>query len=203
MIDVPPCTICGAPARQDTRYQRYLFKKTGRGYCSSACAAAYAAKVSSETMAVTNTKYASARMKINNPMASAETRAKMSETLKRIGHAPTVRGGNGKGLTTPQAALLSALAAYDPIAEHTVRTGFYRGVGGMPSHYKIDIALPGKMIAIEIDGGSHGTLERIKQDAKKDAFLVSAGWRVLRFTNRQILESMPTCYSRVVALVMA
>lgn len=42
-------------------------------------------------------------------------------------------------------------------------------------------------LAIEADGGSHNSIERQAQDAKKDELLRSLGWTVLRFTNQQIL----------------
>ena len=56
---------------------------------------------------------------------------------------------------------------------------------GYPTHYKIDLALPERKIAVEVDGFSHGS--RRDQDEKKEAKLRSLGWIVLRFSNRDIL----------------
>ena len=45
--------------------------------------------------------------------------------------------------------------------------------------YNIDIAIPDKMIAIEINGGGwHGTPKKIAQDTKKRKFLELNGWQV-------------------------
>ena len=55
------------------------------------------------------------------------------------------------------------------------------------------------MIAIEIDGASHCALARQGQDRKKQALLESLGWIVLRFTNRQVLEDLPTCVQTVLS----
>ena len=66
---------------------------------------------------------------------------------------------------------------------------------GIPSHYKIDIAHPEMMIAIEVDGGSHCPLERQEQDRRKDAFLSGQGWSVLRVSNEKALSLSTTCTS--------
>jgi very-short-patch-repair endonuclease len=55
---------------------------------------------------------------------------------------------------------------------------------GLPNHYKIDLANPQAMIAIEVDGKSHD--HRKEQDARKDAFLRDKGWNVVRFTNQEV-----------------
>lgn len=44
--------------------------------------------------------------------------------------------------------------------------------------YKIDIAIPEKMIAIEVDGDHHLTPEQQKHDANKRNFLTAKGWKV-------------------------
>ena len=58
--------------------------------------------------------------------------------------------------------------------------------------YFIDFALPDLKIAIEIDGQQHKLKERKKSDIKKDAFLNSRGWKVIRikFPEENIKESI-------------
>lgn len=199
------CTECGKEILWETltKNQKYQYFRVERVYCCEECKKAYVHRVSSETMARTNRKYASARMKANNPMSNPEIREKMSKTLKRIGHRPVIRGGNGKGMTKPQAKLVNALTEMNPASEFVVRTKVKKiNEEHLPSHYKIDIALPEYMIAIEVDGGSHCQLTRKEQDRKKENFLESAGWTVLRFTNREVLEDVEKCKETVMSTIL-
>jgi very-short-patch-repair endonuclease len=65
---------------------------------------------------------------------------------------------------------------------------------GFPTCYKVDLGNPGLKIAIEVDGNTHHSRKTV--DEKKDKKLVSLGWIVLRFWNKDILNwintGMPT-----------
>lgn len=173
----PSCPMCGSPCPL----------KAGRGYkwrstCSEACENAHHA----QTMAATNRVHASPRMLARNPMSREDVRAQVSETLRAIGHQPKQRGGNGRGLTAPQARLLAALGSdWEP--EFAVKTG---GQLGLPPAVKIDVAHPIYKIAIEVDGPSHSTLRVKDADRRKETFFLSLGWTVLRFTNRHLMERL-------------
>jgi very-short-patch-repair endonuclease len=52
--------------------------------------------------------------------------------------------------------------------------------------YLIDVAVPSLLLAFEADGWTHRLPGRVERDKKKDAFLESQGWTVIRFTNGQI-----------------
>ena len=66
-------------------------------------------------------------------------------------------------------------------------------LGGMPPlavqypvvirgrRYYLDLAYPEQRIAIEYDGADHRTQQRARRDLEREAALVSAGWRILRF----------------------
>lgn len=95
-----------------------------------------------------------------------------------------IKGGNGRGLTTPQQLLLEALGN-GWYAEYVLPTKKKRP-SIYPTHYKLDLANPKFKIVIEIDGYSHAGNEEI--DAKKEAFLVRRGWTVYRFKNRDIAK---------------
>lgn len=138
--------------------------------------------------------------KYKNPMYDRKTRDRLSKSLKDMGHGPPVRGGNGKGLTKAQAALLNWLGD-GWTAEHVVRTKL--GAQGYPHHYKIDLASPSEMIAIEVDGLSHGTRSRKLQDAKKDRFLRESGWKVLRIRNERALSVSSTWPSTDIPLLLS
>lgn len=130
--------------------------------------------------------------KHENPMADSEARLRKANTLREMGHRPLVRGGNGTGLTAPQAALLEALGL-GWVAELAVPTRIARG-NGYPTCYKLDLANPKLMIGVELDGYTH-TGERVTQDRKKNALLASFGWKVCRVPNKVALKLSTTCRS--------
>lgn len=188
------CTICATEIENPTKYQKYKFKKDGRVYCCAECGKEYARRISSETMAKTNRKYASERMKKNNPMKNAITREKVSVKLKAIGHKPKIRGGNGQ-ITIPQLLLATALGWEIEYPVKTLKKENY------PSIYKIDIANPILKIGIEVDGSSHCALSRQAEDKKKVDLLNSLGWNILRFKNEEVLNNLSGCIDRVMSMI--
>ena len=90
-------------------------------------------------------------------------------------------------MTVPQSMLCTALGD-GWVAEYAVNVWQGKRKAGIPSHYKIDIANPAMMLAIEVDGGSHCPLARQQQDRRKDAFLVGQGWSVFRVSNTQAMS---------------
>jgi hypothetical protein len=122
---------------------------------------------------------------------SAEARKQIKKRLKEIKHKPIQRGGNGRLLPLPQLALLHALGEGWE-AEIAIKTNSGHLNGVYPNAYKVDIGNLEKMIAIELDGGSHGSLERQEQDRKKTALLVSLGWSVFRVSNEKALSLYST-----------
>lgn len=191
------CAWCGVRPVTNPRKNRF---------CSRSCSATWrmtqpeirakvynpetAAKISAAQIRASGTtdlnERRAARMRARNPMREPETRAKVSATLKAIGHKPRDRGGNGKPLSEAHSALLTALNLYHGdfwIPDFSVATGWGGG-----HHYLIDCARPDWMIAIEVDGGSHATLARQESDRQKDAFLRSQGWSVFRRSNAEAIE---------------
>ena len=180
------CFICGDDV-ESTVYTRYKFKSTGRVYCSKKCSSEYSATVSSATMATTNKKYASNRMKVNNPMQSYSSREKMISSLKSIEHKPSVRGGNG-AFSVQQVALSEKLGWPMEVA---VPTG--RRIPGQPTCYKLDIGDSELKIGVEVDGHSHFTPLGMARDARKEAFLSALGWRVIHFRNEEVDADIDHC----------
>jgi very-short-patch-repair endonuclease len=45
-------------------------------------------------------------------------------------------------------------------------------------------------LVVELDGESHDFAERLRADAKRDAWFESRGYRVLRFTNDDVLKNL-------------
>lgn len=118
---------------------------------------------------------------------------KVSKILRQLKVKPPIQGGNGRPMPVPQAKLLALLGVgWKP--EVAVPTGGRRP--GIPTSYKVDIAHVCWQIAIEVDGISHHAEKVRLADERKEHFLRSKGWTVLRFLNQQILDwidsGMPT-----------
>lgn len=84
--------------------------------------------------------------------------------------------------------------------EVVIPTGIPKG-NGYPTCYKVDVGSKDLKIAIEIDGNSHKTLVRQSQDRKKEEFLASIGWTVLRFTNQEVDENLKGCVEVVMSTI--
>ena len=148
-------------------------------------------------------KLSSIRMKDNNPMKSLETREKVSNTLKRIGHKPIVRGGNGKGNTISQQLLYDELVKFNSsfTCEYIFRTKGFNEEKIYPNHYKIDIASDEYKIAIEVDGPTHNSNKVKLCDKKKTELLNSIGWKVLRLSNLKIKTELQNCVKMVLSMI--
>lgn len=201
-----PCVACGkAVDLSGLPYQKRYNSIHGRRrvFCSEECAKKSGnywteerREKSRQMMTALNKKNASGRMKAHNPMQDPAIRERMKNTLKEIGHKPAIRGGNGKGPTEPQLMLMNALKKFYPEMEYAIPTKIPKG-NGYPTCYKVDIAIPDAMVAVEVDGFSHCSLERQMADRKKEELLSSYGWKVLRFMNRQVTEHLEECVQTV------
>ncbi len=56
--------------------------------------------------------------------------------------------------------------------------------------YIVDFYAPKARIVIEVDGGQHFLEEEQKKDSARDLFLTAQGLTVLRFHNREVIESL-------------
>ncbi len=56
--------------------------------------------------------------------------------------------------------------------------------------YILDLAAVSARLAVEVDGESHYTANGPARDAERDAWLETQGWRVLRFTNPEVLGNL-------------
>lgn len=129
--------------------------------------------------------------KYNPTVLDAQARKRIKETHKRKKLQPIKRGGNGRLLPLPQLALLHALGLGWE-AEYPIKTYAGHRNGVYPNCYKVDIGNPQKMIAIELDGFTHATIQRRKEDKKKSEKLAQLGWRVFRVSNKRALELYST-----------
>ena len=58
--------------------------------------------------------------------------------------------------------------------------------------YVADFACHAARLIIELDGGQHGEDKNIKRDSARTAFLESRGYKVLRFWNTDVFDSIDT-----------
>ena len=56
--------------------------------------------------------------------------------------------------------------------------------------YILDFAIPALSVAIEVDGETHATGDGPARDARRDEWMRVQGWRVLRFTNPEVLGNL-------------
>jgi hypothetical protein len=138
-------------------------------------------------------KESSRRMKESNPMRNQATRAKVASTLRRMGHKPKFRGGNGTGPTDAERSVMQAMP--ESIWNFAVKTGGRNP--GFPNFYKVDLAWPEVRIALEVDGPSHSSLKRQSQDRKKETKLKELGWCVLRCSNEEAMSRTEDVVQRV------
>jgi hypothetical protein len=68
---------------------------------------------------------------------------------------------------------------------------------------EVDFAWPGRRLVAETDGReTHATRRAFEEDRRRDQLLMLAGWRVVRFTWRQVVET-PTDVERTLASLLA
>ena len=197
-----PCTRCHQPFLLTKKWQRDQLKAGKNLYCSQTCRREAVSKRASATMARTNRRYASQRMTLNNPMHKEPSRRKLQATLRAMGHAPKIRGGNGRGPTRAQ-CLLAEVLGQDWQMEYVVKTHVPKiNPQHIATSYKLDLAHPSLMIALEIDGISHASLIRKAQDCKKEQVLCGFGWTVLRCTNQEVIEQTQQCVQMVWSTIL-
>ncbi|MGB6175596.1 MAG: DUF559 domain-containing protein, partial [Methylocella sp.] len=84
-------------------------------------------------------------------------------------------------MTEPERKLWKALRWRVPVEG----THFRRQVVLGP--YIADFCSYGAKIVIKVDGNQHGTVEAGERDAIRTAFMEAQGYRVLRFSNRDVM----------------
>jgi very-short-patch-repair endonuclease len=63
--------------------------------------------------------------------------------------------------------------------------------------YIVDFAWLSACIIIEVDGDTHATDSGIQRDQRRDAVLLSHGFRVLRFDNNDVIFSAEAVYQEI------
>jgi very-short-patch-repair endonuclease len=70
--------------------------------------------------------------------------------------------------------------------------------------YRVDVLWPTEKLIVEFDGwGAHGHRLAFERDRKRDQILVAAGYRVIRVTDRQLLDEPLAVIARVAQALRA
>lgn len=192
---------CGKEFELDPRYKKKRFCSTT---CANSCVAHKTMLVEARKIWIRDNpdqylawrKKCSERMKKNNPSKLQENVEKISTTKRANGTLNVwhgIRGGNGQETPVPQKILALALGWELEVAIPTKKS---RG-SGYPSCYKIDIANHKLKIGIEVDGCSHYGDKRRERDQKKQQLLESQGWKILRFTNKEVMNDLSMVLSQI------
>jgi len=64
-------------------------------------------------------------------------------------------------------------------------------------NYIVDFYCPGSNLIIEIDGGQHFTDEGLKDDKIRDEYLSKKGFKVLRFSDKEVFENLDGVIKRI------
>ncbi|MND99326.1 hypothetical protein D3C80_917100 [compost metagenome] len=95
-----------------------------------------------------------------------------------------------KALTPSEARLWSALRGLRTDGLHFRRQAPLRG-------YFLDFACIDRLVAVEVDGASHGDEDRARKDRVRDAVLARQGWRTLRYTNLAVRDDLEDIVAEV------
>lgn len=63
--------------------------------------------------------------------------------------------------------------------------------------YIVDFFCPKARLVIELDGGQHFSEEGLASDAARDVYLEGLGLKVLRFSDREVLENVEGVLERI------
>jgi len=69
--------------------------------------------------------------------------------------------------------------------------------------YVADFVCHAMNLVVEIDGGQHFEAEHTKRDARRNAYLASKGFRVLRFNNLDVLTNKQGVLETIMAALVA
>ena len=112
-------------------------------------------------------------------------------SFERVGRPPsaTVRArGLRRRMTWSEKRLWEALRTLDCNFRRQAPIG----------RYFADFALHGHKLVVEVDGGVHQRLEKVVQrDTKRQHWLESEGYTVLRFSDRQVSDDVDACVEAV------
>jgi len=67
----------------------------------------------------------------------------------------------------------------------------------------VDFYAPAASLVVEVDGGHHSESAQAEQDEARTVYLQQQGLRVVRFTNREVLQEVDAVLEAILAAVKA
>jgi very-short-patch-repair endonuclease len=64
-------------------------------------------------------------------------------------------------------------------------------------NYIVDFYCPRVNLIVELDGGQHYTDEGIEKDKERDTYISEKGYKILRFSDREVFENLPGVIERI------
>ena len=64
-------------------------------------------------------------------------------------------------------------------------------------NYIVDFYCPAAKLIVEVDGGQHYANNGKERDNRRDAFMQSLGFRVLRFSDTDVLKDLPGVLEKI------
>ena len=200
------CPICGVGFNFRSSGER---NNRERVFCSNHCAAKYRFTLPGRRElfeAAIGPKRGTGHLPgRRNPANSAHMKRLWADPQYRARVLPSyrgktflARGGNGE-LTKPQ-KLLAKMTGLP--TEYAIRTAPVKGrFPSMPSCYKVDLADPSSMTAIEVDGSTHRLRRWRFLDARKTEILEALGWSVIRFRNEEVMDHPEVVFAELMAFI--
>ena len=68
--------------------------------------------------------------------------------------------------------------------------------------YIVDFYCPAAKLVIELDGGQHYSEDGIREDKKRDNYLLSLGLRILRFSDREVFKNTEGVIDKICQLLI-
>jgi very-short-patch-repair endonuclease len=68
-------------------------------------------------------------------------------------------------------------------------------------HFIVDFACLSQRLIVEVDGGTHSTVEEAARDARRERYLKAQGFRVLRVWNSDVRENISGVMDTIVAVL--
>jgi Protein of unknown function (DUF559) len=201
------CSQCGVEFELNhTQNWKHVKGHATSFFCSKACTTTNTHQTSEQMMAWNSSPEKADGMRaaigrsnwLQTPESVEKNRLKRIASGVHKGRALKVQGGNGRPLSAAHQAISDALGS-SWANEHAVRTGMPRG-SGYPPAYKLDLANPLMKLGIEVDGKTHKARAVQALDAKKTALLSELGWKVLRFSNEEVMANLAGCVEAVLSM---
>jgi very-short-patch-repair endonuclease len=63
--------------------------------------------------------------------------------------------------------------------------------------YIVDFYCPAAKVIVEVDGGQHFAETGLREDAERDVYLKDLGFKVLRFSDREVLKDIAGVLERI------